>query len=218
MTQRGNRHFGIECFLAFGEAVEMPTATTGKHIWVAGEAWLRVDDVEGNLGQLEIACISLLALLGGDVPDGSVDVLPPHGSHLLLALPCQQGKADEGTEDAIRFCRLPNGAEFVVIEDAITGALPWIGSSHAAHDRAYIIVVASSVPIGDRAHDAQNEVSGNRAGVVLDVIKKLRDISAPDRCEVATAPLGQDVLVEIAPDLGCGAKLALLVWTWRLNH
>ena len=93
-------------------------------------------------------------------------------SHLMEAtfsLRCsrQQGKPDECTKRSVGFGLLPNGAEFVVIENAISGALLWIGSSHAAHNRADVMVVAGGVPIGDRAHDAQNEIAATGPAVSL---------------------------------------------------
>ena len=113
---RESDELGIEGSLGFRVAADMGIAATGEHEWIAVEPRLSLDDRERHLGQHELASVSLLADFGRDCPS-AVDrhVLPFHARQPCRGAGLSAEHPDECAEGAIRLCRLPHGAQLVVI-------------------------------------------------------------------------------------------------------
>src|ERR1039458_10276689 len=84
--------------LALRPCVKRCSSPIRKHIWVFFDPWLRLDDVERQLGKFDFARRALFAIVGGDSPNAVCYIAPFHRCDLFTSLRRQQERFDKSTE------------------------------------------------------------------------------------------------------------------------
>ena len=122
-----------------------------------------------------------------------------HVGGFVAARGAQEQRFDEGRiagGNVRGFERLPKVANFVVVKDAIAGALFRFGASHAANDRAGKFIVPHRLPVEGFADMGKRPIGHDRAGLVGHLVEHLHDVPAPHVINRHFSDVGTDVGVQ----------------------
>src|SRR5262245_6018827 len=107
----------------------MRATDASEHVVIRSEAGLRVEDLKGEGREHQPTRVTLLPLLGWDVPGITVDVGPAHRGNFVAPLPGEQQHPNHRAEGAIRFGYFPHSPQFIVVKNAL--ALHHCASMHS---------------------------------------------------------------------------------------
>jgi hypothetical protein len=196
----------IECGLELGKAGDWCFAIGGE------------DELPTALGQGREGCggkgpnkVDLgLVASGGEGPALWAEFGPTHRRGFGSAGSGQKQETNKAAEDS---GARPQGPEFVIGQDTLSGSLLRARSRHAPNDRGSEVIAPGRVPIENAPEIGEGVIGHSRAGCIFDGIEKPDDIRAADFPDgpVAKGREDQSLKGPLAlwgcPDFGAGQPL-----------
>src|SRR5258705_6957025 len=139
LAQR-REHLGVKLVLEVSEIADWTAAGCGER--VGSKFWYVIEDCPGGRRQRQDVLLLRLHASGRDDPVSIWQYLVAY--HIGRLVPPGAGQQQEAHEVAVRgwrgFCDAPEGAEFIIGQDAVAGVLLHLDSSHTATDELIDIV------------------------------------------------------------------------------